>query len=60
MPSLPSYRVFLSYAREQRTLAEFLSQTLENAGIDVFFDRHDLPAGEAFHQRIRAGIRRCH
>ena len=56
----PRYRVFLSYAREQRDVAEYLAQTLENDGIDVFFDRHDLPAGDAFHARIRAGIRRCH
>jgi TIR domain len=49
-------RVFLSYPSVQRTTAERLAHALEAEGHEVFFDRHDLDAGEAFHARIREAI----
>jgi TIR domain len=49
-------KVFLSYPSAQRPLAERLALALEAEGHDVFFDRADLDAGEAFHQRLREGV----
>ncbi len=49
-------KIFLSYASEQRAIAEPLALALEAEGHDVFFDRHDLPLGDSFHDRIRQAI----
>jgi TIR domain len=49
-------RIFLSYPSVQRATAERLAHALEAEGHEVFFDRHDLDPGEAFHARIRAAI----
>jgi hypothetical protein len=65
LPLLPAFgpfrrfRVFLSYAREQRDVAEMLGHVLTQEGHDAFLDRHDLPAGEGFNERIRDAIRRA-
>ena len=49
-------KIFLSYASEQRAVAEPLALALEADGHDVFFDRHDLPVGGSYHDRIRDAI----
>jgi formylglycine-generating enzyme required for sulfatase activity len=49
-------KIFLSYASEDRAIAEQLSLALAEQGHDVFFDREDLPPGEEFHGRIRRAI----
>lgn len=49
-------KLFLSYPSAQRPLAERLMLALEGEGHDVFMDRTDLKAGEAFHQRLREAI----
>ena len=51
-------KIFLSYASEDRPLAEQISLALAAEEHDVFFDREDLPAGDAFHTRIRSAIER--
>jgi formylglycine-generating enzyme required for sulfatase activity len=51
-------KIFLSYASEDRSIAEELSLALAQQGHDVFFDREDLPAGDEFHSRIRRAIER--
>ena len=48
--------VFLSYASEERALAERVCRVLEAEGHEVFFDRDDLGGGDAFGQRIRGAI----
>lgn len=53
-------RVFLSYASEQRALAERTCRVLESEGSEVFFDRDDLKAGDAYGERIRAAMMRSH
>ena len=53
-------RIFLSYASEQRPLAERTCRVLESEGCEVFFDRDDLKAGDAYGERIRAAIMRSH
>jgi hypothetical protein len=46
-------KVFLSYASEDRQIAEEIQLALTGAGHNVFFDRESLaPAGE-FYSRLR-------
>jgi len=52
-------KIFLSYASEDRALAEPIRYAIAEQGHDVFFDREDLPAGEAFNIRIRSAIEQC-
>jgi hypothetical protein len=49
-------RIFLSYASEERPLAERVCRVLETEGHEVFFDRDDLGGGDAFGERIRTAI----
>lgn len=53
-------RVFLSYASEQRPIAEHVCRLLESEGLDVFFDHEDLAAGDAYGARIRKSVERSH
>lgn len=52
-------RVFISYSSHQRELAERIAITLRSEGHEVFFDRHKLVPGEAFHAKIRAEVRQA-
>jgi len=49
-------KIFLSYASQDREPAHLIYLALRDQGHKVFFDRADLPAGEEFHNRIRAAI----
>ena len=49
-------KIFLSYASEDRPVAEQVALALGAQGHDVFFDREDLPPGDDFHSRIRRAI----
>ena len=49
-------KIFLSYASEDRALAEDIQLALSGAGHDVFFDRRSLPAGGDYHERIRRAV----
>ena len=49
-------KIFLSYASEDRALAEDIQLALAGAGHEVFFDRQSLPAGGDYHQRIRDAV----
>jgi formylglycine-generating enzyme required for sulfatase activity len=51
-------KIFLSYASEDRAIAEQIRSALIAQGHDVFLDRDDLPAGSEFHGRIRQAIER--
>jgi hypothetical protein len=51
--------VFLSYASEDRTAVEAIKDAFEAAGIDVFFDKEDLCAGDDFDAKIRRCISEC-
>lgn len=51
--------IFLSYASEDRPLAEEIQLALLGAGHVVFFDKASLPAGGDYHSRIEAAVRRC-
>lgn len=49
-------KIFLSYASDQRPLAERVCRQLETESHSVFFDRDDLGGGDTFGQRIREEI----
>jgi len=49
-------KIFLSYPSAQRDLAERLALALEAERHEVFIDRSDLAAGDAFHQTLREAI----
>ena len=51
--------VFLSYASDDFTAAEKIKNSLEAAGIDVFFDKDDLRAGENWEAKLRRKIDEC-
>jgi len=49
-------KIFLSYASEQRDLADAVNLALMAQGHDIFFDRDDLPPGGDYNGRIRSAI----
>jgi len=51
--------VFLSYASEDKVVAEQIKNALEAAGVDVFFDRDDLQLGDGWETKLRRSIRQC-
>jgi len=53
-------RIFLSYASQDSEEAKSIYLALRDQGHKVFFDRADLPAGEEYHNRIRAAIDHTH
>ncbi|MGN6057007.1 MAG: TIR domain-containing protein [Sphingomicrobium sp.] len=51
-------QIFLSYAREDRGTAQTLARVLEQAGHEVWWDRH-LDSGEEFADQIEAALNRA-
>jgi len=49
-------RIFLSYASEDRDLAEQVTLALTAEGHEVFFDKNSLPAAGDFRSRIRDAV----
>ena len=51
--------VFLSYASEDRVHVQRIKDDLERAGVDVWFDKADLNAGDEYELKIKRNIERC-
>jgi tetratricopeptide (TPR) repeat protein len=51
--------IFISYASEQRTLAEEIALALRAEGHQAFFDRAELADGDAYNAPLREAIRTC-
>ena len=51
-----SRRIFLSYASEQKAVAEPIAFSLRDRGFEVFLDRDDLPAGRSFDEQIEFAV----
>ena len=51
--------VFISYASEQAATAEDIALALREEEHEVFFDRSQLPGGNAYNAAIREAIQRC-
>ncbi len=60
-PSMHKGAVFLSYASEDRPAVEHIRNALDQAGIDVWFDRNPgaLNVGENFESKIKSNIDKC-
>ncbi len=54
----PPGAIFLSYASEDRDIAEHILIELGKANLDVWFDREQLMAGDDFQDRIRSNVER--
>jgi len=52
--------VFLSYVRENATVAERLARELEDAGVRVWVDKMRLQPGDRWKSAIKAAIRGGH
>ena len=50
-------KAFISYASEYRNIADRIAIGLRQEGVDVFFDRDQLPPGGAYDTRIRKAIK---
>ena len=51
--------VFLSYASEDLAQVQRIKDDLERAGVDVWFDKADLNAGDEYELKIKRNIERC-
>ena len=49
-------KIFLSYASQDIESAKAIYLVLRDQGHRVFFDRAELPAGDEYHNRIRAAV----
>jgi hypothetical protein len=56
---MPKGAVFLSYAIEDKTIAQGICDALHARGVNVWFDRHRLAPGESFRQQIRRHLQAC-
>jgi hypothetical protein len=52
-------KIFLSYAHEQRPVAEEVNVSLSVRGYDVFFDRSNLKAGVGYDAAIQKAVEEC-
>lgn len=62
VPQLPEMRpgaIFVSYAKEDLAAVQALQKSLEAIGIDVWFDKDRLEAGDLYDQKIKRNIRAC-
>ncbi|MGH1352871.1 MAG: TIR domain-containing protein [Methyloligellaceae bacterium] len=49
--------IFLSYASENREIAELITFAMRARGYDVFLDKDDLPAGSSYEDKIENAIK---
>lgn len=52
-------RAFLSYGSEDRVLAEAIARELTQAGIETWWDRWEMSAGDSLRQKIDDGLSNC-
>ena len=57
-PATPD-AVFISYHSSDREVASSIARSFEAAGVDVWFDRDVLLAGDDYRQKIEEGIEKC-
>lgn len=52
--------VFISYSRRDSAFVQRLGTALVNAGIEIWYDKEDIPRGEEFWNEIQLGIEGAH
>lgn len=58
-PGMAPGAVFISYAKEDLEAVQHLARALEEGGIEVWFDKDRLEAGDLYDLKIRKHIRAC-
>jgi len=58
-PATASHAVFLSHAHQDSDVVQRIANALENAGVEVWFDRKELAGGDAWDAKIRRQIADC-
>jgi hypothetical protein len=58
-PGAESGAVFLSYASENGAVVAAIKDALEERGVDVFFDKAELQAGDAWEAKLRRSVSDC-
>ncbi|HUL11608.1 MAG TPA: toll/interleukin-1 receptor domain-containing protein [Methylococcaceae bacterium] len=56
---MESGAIFLSYASDDLEAVERIKTALEKAGLDVWFDKRQLAAGDDWDQKIRRNVANC-
>lgn len=59
LPEMAAGSIFISYAKEDLAAVQALQKSFESLGIDVWFDRDRLEAGDLYDQKIKRNIRAC-
>ena len=59
LPPMPPGAVFISYASQDLTTVEKLKNYMENFGLEVWFDKMRLEAGDEYDLKVRRNIRDC-
>ena len=59
LQDMPPGAVFVSYAKEDLAAVQALQRSFEALGIDVWFDKDRLEAGDLYDQKIKRNIRSC-
>lgn len=57
--TLENPTAFLSYTSEDRALAEIVANALQTAGIETWWDRWEISAGDSIVQKINEGLGNC-
>lgn len=52
-------KVFLSYSSDDRDLAEHVAEALQAAGVETWWDRWEIGAGDSIVQKINEGLGDC-
>lgn len=50
-------KVFISYPREESSWVQGFADSLRERGVDVWFDRYEIQAGDDFRKSLEAGMR---
>lgn len=59
LADMPPGAVFVSYAKEDLAAVQALQRSFEALGIDIWFDKDRLEAGDLYDQKIKRNIRSC-
>lgn len=51
-------KIFLTYASEQKSIAQSIAFSLRGRGYDVFLDKDDLPPGRSYDEQIETAVAR--
>jgi len=59
LPEMESGAIFVSYAKEDLGSVQSLQQSLQQIGVEVWFDKDRLEAGDHYDQKIKRHIKGC-